>query len=187
MATIDHVAEALTRFQQTLQDQPNLATFLTAHVAPIQDIEDALQDVLTERQVDTAIGDQLDMLGAIVGQPRDGLSDDDYRRYIRARIKTNRSRGTIPEIVSIAEFVINDPDAVIELTNWGVAAYDLQIGDILVTDELAAILLAFLQDATAAGVRPILRYNNNDPTIAFIWGAPSQNCWGEGNWQGAID
>jgi hypothetical protein len=186
VSTIAHVTDALARLGEQFKSQPNLVAFLTAHVAPLQDIEDALQQLLLERQVDTAIGDQLDALGALVGQARAGLSDDDYRRYVRARIMANRSRAIVEDLLQVARLVLNDGDAVIRVKTWGVAAYDVTIDTVELADALAATLLSFLQDATAGAARVILNYSETDPTDVLTWGSsdPGQ-MWGA-EWSGSI-
>lgn len=182
-----HVDDALARFQQTLKDQPNLAAFLTAVVAPVQDIEDAMQQLLTERSIDTAVGAQLDDIGAIVGQPRNGLADDVYRRYVRARIMTNRSRGIVEDILQVARLVLDDPNVTLTLRTWGYAGFNLTLGAVETADDLAAIVLAFVKDASSAGVRVTLSYSETDPTDCLVWGSsdPGQ-VWGA-EWSGSID
>lgn len=189
MTAIDtHVDDALARFQQTLKDQPNLASFLTAVVAPVQDIEDALQQLLTERTVDTAVGDQLTDIGAIVGEPRSGLSDADYRPRVRARIMANRSRGIVEDLIRIARLVIDDDALTVKVQTWGIAAYDMTLGGVTVTGTLADALLAFLQDASGAGVRPILNYSPSAPANNLIWNSSTAaQFWNSGTWASSKD
>lgn len=167
MATIDHVTEALTRFQQSLKDQPNLAAFLTATVAPMQDIEAAMQQLLTERTVDTAVGAQLDDLGVIVGQPRDGLLDDTYRRYIRARIMSNRSRGIVEDLIRIARLVVDNDAATMTVSQPGIAAVVLRVDGITVSADTATALISFLRAAKSGGVRIIMESTTGTYANAF--------------------
>src|SRR5690606_25505389 len=110
-AMTNHVAKALTRVLAQFKDKPNYRAVLTALVEPAQSVEDALQQLLLDRAVNTAIGVQLDALGKIVKQPRAGLGDEDYRRYVRARIATNRSKGTIADLLTIASLIVFDDAA----------------------------------------------------------------------------
>ncbi len=151
--TIDHTAIALARLPQQFRGKAKIEALLRTVGTQLNEIEVAFQQLLTERAVDTAIGDQLDALGFIVGQPRDGLGDSDYRRYIRARIMTNRSRGTVEDVIRIARLVLGDATAHIEVDLQGVAAYVLRVEDITVTAAVASILAAFLRQGTSAGVR----------------------------------
>lgn len=182
--TIAHVTEALERLPEQFKDKPNLIAFLSALVAPVQDIEDAMQQLLLERDIETAVGVQLDMLGAIVGQARGGLADADYRRYVRARVRANRSRGIVEDILQVARLVLADEvDVTLALRTWGIASYNLTVGGVTISDEVAAILLAFLKDATSAGVRPILNYSSTDPASDLIFDSTvSAQFWDAGTW-----
>lgn len=166
----DHTAQALNRLCQQFRDQDNISALLTALTGTVQEAETALWQLFTERSVDTATGVHLDAIGKVVGQERASLIDEDYRRYIRARIATNRSRGTLGDVLRIALLVLNDPDAYLEIDNQGAAAYVLRVHDVATADDLAAVLLDFLQSATAAGVRAILEYSTEDPEDVALWG-----------------
>jgi hypothetical protein len=184
---VDHEAAALARLPEYLKDKPKLAALLAAYTAQCNDLETALQELLTQRAIDTAVGDQLDDLGVIVGQERGGLADADYRRYLRARVATNKSRGTIADILKIAGLIVNSASVTRTVTNHGVAAYTLTLAGATVSDDLAAVVLAFLQDASAGGVRAIVNYSNTDPASVLVWGStdPAQ-LWGA-EWSGSID
>ena len=134
----------------------NVEKLIVALVTPTQSVEDALQQLLSERSVDTAVGDQLDTIGVIVDQPRAGLDDETYRRYIRARIRTHRSNGIMRDILAVADLVIYDDDAYLRILNQGVAAYVLRVEDFVMDTDLVNVVIKFLRDATSAGVRPIL-------------------------------
>src|SRR5687768_16247400 len=97
----------------------NIEKLLAVSVAPAQDLENCLQQLRLYRFVDTAEGDQLDIIGRIVGLDREGLDDDDYRRYIRARIAANNSNGTIEDLLTVAFLVVYDADAHYEVDNQG--------------------------------------------------------------------
>ncbi len=140
-------------------------------IAPFQVLENTLQDLLTQRAVDTAIGAQLDRLGVIVGQPRLGLLDDAYRIYIRARIATNRSNGTTEDLIKIAKLIINDPTALITARNEGTATVRVTIGVITVTDALGDILFTFLSQAVSAGVRIVVEWSESTPSATFTFDA----------------
>lgn len=137
----------------------NITLLLTAWMTEFQACQDVMQAVLSERSVETAVGAQLDVLGVIVGQARAGLEDELYRRYIRARILTNRSTGRIAEILAIADLIVYDDDATYVLDNWGAASYTLRVEDIALAIATLKVLSDFLNDATAAGVRAIAQAN----------------------------
>jgi hypothetical protein len=165
--TIDHVAGAIGRLREQFKDKPNIVALLSALVRPSQAIENTLQDMLVFRTVDRATGVNLDRLGKIVGQPRNGLVDDDYRRYIRARIAANRSRGTVNDILKVARLIVYSDDASLEIDQQGTAAFVIRVVGVTVDPSLAAILLAFLKASKSAGVRVILEVAQNLPGGIF--------------------
>lgn len=152
----DHVAEALDRLPQQHRDDPNLRALLTALVRPCQTLETALQDMLVGRAVDTAVGAQLDIIGKLVRQSRNGQDDDEYRRFIRARIKTNRSRGVVSDLITIARLILNEPAVHVYVERQAVAGVVLRVDDLAVDEEMADDLITFLRVAVSAGVRLIL-------------------------------
>lgn len=101
----DRVDNALDRLITQFKGKPNIETLLTAFVDQNQEKEDALFGVLNNRWVDTAVGDQLDGLGAIVGQIRGGRTDAQYRLAIQAKIAINTSKGTANEVITIYSLV----------------------------------------------------------------------------------
>jgi len=145
----------------------NIQKLLTAWLAPFQDIENCLQQLVTERSVDDSVGAQLDVLGKIVGQSRLGQDDDLYRRYIRARISANRSKGRISDILRVSDLIVYDDAATYVLDNEGAAAYVLRVEGTTVTIPVLQALAYFLRSATSAGVRSMVQGNQNPATSAF--------------------
>jgi hypothetical protein len=152
----DHADRGIDRLPSQFRDKPKLEALLRVLLGQVQDVEDALWQLFTQRALAGATGVTLDAIGKLVGQPRNALSDADYRRYISARIATNRSKGKISDLYKIARLIINDLDAALYLDNQGNAAAVMKVTGIVLDDDLAAILIEFLQDAAKAGVRIIL-------------------------------
>lgn len=146
----------------------NWQKLLTVLIDPLQDAENTLQQLLTARYLATATGIHLDAVGALVGQARGGVIDDDlYRRYIGARVATNRSRGLVEDLIKIARLIIADADATVVVGSPGNASIDVAITGAAVTEEVAAILVAFLKEAVAAGVRVVAEWHEVEPDDAF--------------------
>lgn len=163
----------------------NIAKFIEAILTPAQDVENALQQLFTERQIDVAVDAQLDVIGKLVGEHRSGLSDDIYRRRIRARIATHKSAGTVNDIVRIADLIVYLDDAVYEVDNQGSATYVLRVTGVAVDADVSLVLLEFLQKATSAGVRVILEHSADDPDDWFKWDTDGQG-WDNGKFTDAI-
>lgn len=165
----DHVQQALARLSQQFKGKTQVEAMLSALTGNVQEVETALWQLLTERAVDVAIGVHLDTIGQIVGQQREARSDEDYRRFIQARIAANRSRGTIPDVLRIANLVLNDPAAYLQIDNQGAAAYVLRIMNVPISDDVAELLMSFLRNITSAGVRVILESSAISVGNTFKW------------------
>lgn len=98
----NHREQAIDRFTSQYFEAEKLRNLTGAFVDRYQGLEDAVQQLLRERWVDDAVGQQLDELGAIVGEPRLNRRDEVYRPAIRLRIILNRAGGE-PE--SLIRFV----------------------------------------------------------------------------------
>lgn len=141
--------------------------FLRILVEPIQEAQNAIQQLKLLRAIATATGWQLDVLGKIVGQKRNGLGDDDYRRFIRAKILVNRSSGTIDQLIKIARLIVDDGAATFRVINWGTACVTMSVRGISMSYALASVLVAMLRKAVAAGVRLIVEFHSSTPRFKF--------------------
>ena len=166
---VDHVKAALARLPEQFKRKPKLRALIEALAKPAQAIEDAGQQLLGH-SVDTAVGVYLDAIGKIVGQPRNGLTDEDlYRRYVRARIMTNRSRGTVDDLIRVARLVVHDTAARVRIRPFRVASLVAAIDDAAVSPAVADILIDFLRSAASAGVRVVLSTSPAAPAATFCF------------------
>lgn len=152
----DFVQRGLDRLPSQFQGKAKIEAFLRVLLAPGQEVEDALWQLLTERTAAVAVGVTLTQIGNLVGQPRNGLTDEELRPYVLARIASNKSNGTIPTILRIARIALNDELAQPILENTGAAAFVLRILGITVTETVANILIDILNNSIKGGVRIIL-------------------------------
>lgn len=136
----------------------NITKLLRALVEPVQDVETALQQVHVGFDIDVAEGDQLDIVGALVGRERNGMSDADYRRLIRAQISVNRSKGTIADVIKVADLVVYDANAYLHVDNTGIASLRLIVEDIILNWDVAELTIKMLRDTVAGGVRIVLEF-----------------------------
>ncbi len=101
------IRDYATRIVKLLVEQYELSSgmreSIQAFADEVQQLEDAGQDVLFNRSLSNAVGVQLDGIGEIVGETRQGRTDDEYRAGIRFRIFINKSSG---EIETLGLFVI---------------------------------------------------------------------------------
>ncbi len=165
-----------------MSDEPNnIRKFLTALVGPVQSLEEALQQLLSERSIDTAIGEQLDQIGRIVNQERAGLDDETYRNYLRARISVNSSDGTVEDLIKVIDLVVYSDAGVYTLETQSVATVVVRVDGVVITSAgTQNVLLEFLKDAVSAGIRIILILLTDTEAETFAWGgAGVGKGWGD--------
>ncbi len=127
----------------------NFAALQASYTPEIQEAENALWDVWISRFIDYAQGEQLNMLGRLVGEGRNGRNDPNYRVRIRARIAINESFGRPKDIVKILQLV--DP-AVAEIVEFGPAAFRVDFQAPLSGVATHAEIASIVSEARAAGV-----------------------------------
>ncbi len=155
----------------TTDPNSNIVKLLTAVCsAGFQPLEDTMQQVFLQRTIDNSVGTQLDAIGKLVGQPRNGLADDDYRRYCRAGISANRSKGTVEDLLKVIDLVIFDDSATYVVTPSSPATVTIAITELGITDDLANVAFIFMRRSAATGVRVILEYGNVTPLFTFDLG-----------------
>ena len=96
-----HAEEAKHHLLWQFHGRPRIEAVVDAFGAQVQLAETVVWQLYTERGVDTAVGVQLDGLGALVGEPRVGRSDAAYRQAVRTKILVNRSNGKQDELYAI--------------------------------------------------------------------------------------
>lgn len=165
---IDHTAAALRRLVTQFQ-KPNMKAMVRAFVAPLQDLEQAIVDCLTNRTIDDAIGEQLNVLGRIVGQEQVDVTDTTYRSLVRARIPANKSEGLGKDVLLVVRLVLTDYSGQEEVVAAGVmslqivdrlrAEFALIVNAIDLPQDLAALVVEqFLREITGTGIRGVLEY-----------------------------
>lgn len=95
----DLITTALSRLTNQFKDSTKLRGMVEAMVRPLQESLATIEQLRTERWIDTAVGAQLDGVGYIVGEPRSGRNDDEYRAAIAFRIFVNTSEGTPGDLI----------------------------------------------------------------------------------------
>lgn len=155
-----HPANAVARLPSQFKGKTNVEALVTDTVTPATSVEDALWELFTERGIDVAVGAQLDVLGRIVGQPRNGETDAVYRQRMRARIAANRSHGNAEDLINVMSLATNNAlGKYIVNTPGGVAHVICRVGEIAITEAEAALIASMLFDAKSAGVK--LNFQSN--------------------------
>jgi hypothetical protein len=172
----DIVEEGLGNFLTFFKDKPNMVGFITPFLEQIQELENVFFDLYLLRTLTYAYGDQLDVLGAIVGEPRKGKDDVDYIAAISGQIRINRQNSRIEEIILAMELT---HDAAYELRERGNAKFMMRLTDLWLSgsDPSLAVLDAALQHAKGGGIGALLQYSleEDDDTFTFADGDTVQS------------
>lgn len=107
---LDYATIAVSRLTGQFQNSPKLKPLVAAIVSSLTTLEAEADSIVEERWIDTAIGRQLDGCGAIVGEPRQGRGDDEYRLAIRFRAFVNISQGTPTDLIRGLKFLTSPTD-----------------------------------------------------------------------------
>ena len=107
-----HSDEAIALLLEQFKDKPRILALLQSYITQVQAIEDAFWQLFDERWIDSGIGEQLNVIGRVVGEKRQGSLDAEYRAFLRARIRVNRSVGLMTDLVKIVDLIQNDAERV---------------------------------------------------------------------------
>lgn len=150
----EHIVQAINHLIEAFRFGPRNQGCLAGVGAQLQELEGAYWAMYNAFDGDTATGDQLDLLGKLVGEGRQGRIDDDYRAAVKVRIKVNCSDGSLPTLLTIAEMMV--VGANINASEPAVATVSLDFEDTGTTT--ARTIFQMLKRAKAGGVRLILSY-----------------------------
>mgnify|MGYP003649815902 CR=1 FL=1 len=90
----DTLKQGLLNLIHQWQDKPVTVGLVTSYLENMQSFIDTCSQLLTERSLTTAMGEQLNVLGLLLGEERGSLDDDKYRALLLARIQVNAATGT---------------------------------------------------------------------------------------------
>jgi hypothetical protein len=146
--------------------KPNFLAILASYTPELQEVENALWDLLTSRYIDNATYAQLDLLGNLVGEAREGRVDAIYRVAVKARIAVNNSLGRTPDIIRVLRVL--EPTIDVDLQDQGRASLKVEFlepwaGDVDTTLEM-------VREAKAAGVsiQAVLPTSVNSITVTDL-------------------
>jgi hypothetical protein len=108
----DHIAQALNRVLEQYKESPRLLFMLSTSAEQVQELEDALIDLMDKTWINSAEGEQLDQLGLLLNVTRGGFSDAVYRTRLNAAIVRYTSSGR-PEQVISAISLLSQADQII--------------------------------------------------------------------------
>jgi hypothetical protein len=159
---LDHQASARALLTDMFRGKPVIEGLLDSFTGQVQELEVAVFDVILLRLLPNAALAQLDTLGALVGEPREGRSDTDYREAIKLRIRVNRAQGKAEDVIHTASI---STDHNFQYDEWFPAGWEVTSFNIPSPNSLARLL----GEAKAAGTRGTL--------VSSIWPVDENFVW----------
>jgi hypothetical protein len=117
---VDYLEDAREQVTYQFKEKDIIDRYIQLLINSELDIQLAMKDTAQLRSVDTAFGEQLDVIGRVVGQPRtplpgrlfgqvDPVIPDDtvYRLLIKAKITKNNTKSTPEDVIAGAEYVLS--------------------------------------------------------------------------------
>jgi hypothetical protein len=158
----DHAGQALARLIEQYKESPKLRSLLSISCTQVQSLEDTALAVYTLRLLDNTTGVQLDGVGEIIGEARQGRGDDTYRTAILVRIAINSSGGTPEILIFIADRLANASRVQLR------EIYPANVEIYIEAESLPAAIRQLLQSATPAGVGNVILLHAD--TTPFVFG-----------------
>jgi hypothetical protein len=121
----------------------------------LQELEDAAWFVLSSMSIAAAFGDLLTKIGSIVGEPRLGRSDVDYRAGIRLKIRVNLSSGRATDMIAVAQLAL--PLGAITYLEGSLASFTIELLNL----QSAVYIVQKLSRTRAAGTHGIVQYTED--------------------------
>jgi hypothetical protein len=97
----DHVQDSRSLLIEQFKNRTVITGLLDVFSRRAQDLENVFWDIIDKRLLDNALDAQLDALGRLVGEKRDGRNNTAYKKGIRLRIRVNRSKGRSADLVDL--------------------------------------------------------------------------------------
>ena len=141
---------------------PTIVGFLKSFLQQKQTMENALFPVLAARALATAtvytlvplpgvasavvtgvptFNSVFDVIGRIIGQPRQGLNDHDYRSILYLKVAVNRSGARVTDWSGIAAILLQTAGGGVEYVE-GTAEFYLFVGDMELNPNIVAQVIA---------------------------------------------
>jgi hypothetical protein len=160
-----HAAEAAKLTIDQYKQSVVVAGLIGVLANEVQILEDSIWTVLDNMTLaaQPLVGgpfDILDKIGALVGQPRNGLSDALYLAAIKLKARVNRSDGLAEDLIQITAILFSG----FTYREWYPASWEIDLG---ATSTDVTSLIALLAEAKAAATAGDLRFYISGPI--WVW------------------
>lgn len=160
----DHVERGKAKLLEQFKNSPRMNAILSSYLRRIQELEDAIWEVIIYRTIPNGFGIVLDRIGKIVGRKRAGLDDDDYKIALRAQIRINRSSGTPEDIIDVARLSLPEGFTFQYLEGYPATVI------ININEQVTFSILTLFRNLIMTkdgGVRLLVNYSEDDPAEIF--------------------
>jgi len=164
----DVVTEGLDLLIDFWKDKPKARGLLETPLRELQQVEDTIFQLLEDRGILVAVGEQLNNYGRLYSVPRAGMEDMEYRLAILRRIAINNSDGTEPVILDILASITGCPSPQL-FEHY--PAFFMGYVDRRATRNLAVTL----DEIAAAGVGTLLMFDDEGDSFVGSEIIPSQD------------
>lgn len=115
MTTIDYIFNNLPSRVYTKEESSNLYKFLSSFAVEMDEITNAMIELRKTKFIDTAMGNDLDKLGALLNLKRFSTENDEgFRARVKTRVQTFIGGGTVEALKQIIRLALNVEPTVIE-------------------------------------------------------------------------
>lgn len=163
----NHFHAGIVKLIPPLWGKPCVAAMLQSFLNRVTELEDATWDVLDRYTIAGADDTRLAVLGRIVGQPNFGWDTETYRAVIRGKIRANRSRGLVSDLIEVIRLVTG-ANMTLPIEAYAPATCTVTLTAV-VTDAVQAALAYLLPKTRPAGVQLHL-YRPMGATV-LAWGS----------------
>lgn len=160
-----HVEDALGRLLEQYKGKARFEAIVTQFGLRTQTLESVFAALFNERSLTASVGAQLDGLGQIVDQPRNGLTDEIYRIRLFAKIAQNVSKSTPEDLIGIFKLLMQ-ANKVYYYEVYPAAVYMTAIGGTPIGD--TSEIRKAVNDSRAGGVSIDLLSTADDNAFSFL-------------------
>jgi hypothetical protein len=161
--------QILSFIPQQFKESENFNKILKIIASECDDLVGVFNQIKTAFYLESAIGVQLDIIGQIVQEERNGLNDQDYREAIKFKIFLNTSKGKVEEIIFILK-TITDATKII-YSDHPPAGYTIYSDGSTIQGNLND----FIDNLSAAGVSVVVEMGLGEPPLVFPNAEPVYN------------
>ena len=160
----------LARLITQYKNKPRLRALAQSYLEEVAELAIVLEQLCLAFRLGNAIGAQLDVLGRIVGAPRQGFDDRSYEQLIRAYIRAQKSEGKPEDIYAVFRILIAPGDLMV-LDEYYPMAIVLRIASDAALN--LSVLMTLLLMAKGQAVRVGLVYGRKTRAFKTAPGASS--------------